>query len=651
MFGVTLVILLALWATAIPMAFGWQPVSIVSGSMAPLIGVGDVIVAEPYTGQELLPGSVIVFEDPVWGGMVSHRIESTNEDGTLTTRGDANRSADSTPVGLEAVVGIGRILVPEIGWPTVWAKVGNTQALVLATVCWLAMLYAARWGAFARFDPWNALEEPAPAAPPPTPRRGRHLRKPHRSGLRPVIGIGTILGLIVASLTVGVSSAVLASTTANSGSALAASSDFSYNGVVLADNPSFWWRLGEAPAGGGSTFTDDFETFAGWNTYQSGTFTGTIAQAHSGNGSGIKNTANDPSGGWKQLGFTTGTNWTMEAWIARPAAYSGGAADRVALENSGFNGYGMMINHSGNTLVIERRTGGTAATLATTAFDPPENQWFRITLARTGSSFTAAVYDSSGGLLASASATDSTHGGADRFVVHGGYEYYVDDITVTSAGSSTTIAVDTRGNLNGTYTGSPSLGQPSLVDGEADTATAFTGANWVTLGDHSLLNLTTRAERTVELWFRANTTTGRQVLYEEGGSTNGMVIYLEGSALRARAWSASTGWANELDTTTSISAGQIYHVVVTLDTNASRNLVLYLNGSPVSSASKSDTNDWSTHSDDGGIAAQNGSSKYHDGTFGATGTNFFTGSIDDVAIYNSLLSASRVYAHWIAGTP
>ena len=56
--------------------------------------------------------------------------------------------------------------------------------------------------------------------------------------------------------------------------------------------------------------------------------------------------------------------------------------------------------------------------------------------------------------------------------MRGGYQYYVDDITVTSAGSSTTIAVDTRGNLNGTYTGSPSLGQPSLVDGEADTATA-----------------------------------------------------------------------------------------------------------------------------------------------------------------------------------
>ncbi len=261
-----MVIMLALWATAIPMAFGWKPVSIVSGSMEPLIGVGDVVVAEPYTGQELVPGSVIVFEDPVWGGLISHRLESANADGTLTTKGDANRSADSTPIGLDAVKGIGRILVPEIGWPTVWASVGNTQALVLATVCWLVLLYAARWGAFARFDPWNAPADPEPAEPPPpAPRRrrnrqrGRHLRKRPPSRIRPVIGLGSLLGVVVATLTVGISSAVLASTTANSGNQFAAAPFSPPSNLQLSASCSAGTPIGfrgvTTTSGQGSSFT------------------------------------------------------------------------------------------------------------------------------------------------------------------------------------------------------------------------------------------------------------------------------------------------------------------------------------------------------------------------------------------------------------
>ena len=290
--------------------------------------------------------------------------------------------------------------------------------------------------------------------------------------------------------------------------------------------------------------------------------------------------------------------------------------------------------------------------MSTVVIDPPEDQWYRVVLTRTGSSFSATLYDSVGAVLASTTATDSAHATSDRIVVHGGYTYYVDDITVTSAGApATTVAVDSRGNLNGTYYFSPSLGQPSLIAGETDTSTAFNGTNAVAIGDSTLLNTSTRSERSAELWFRADTTTGRQVLYEEGGSTNGMVIYLEDTGLRARAWSDSTGWTNELDTAVRVAAGTTYHVVVTLDTDNSPNLTLYLNGSPVATASKPDTQPWSTHSDDGAIAVQNGSTRYHDGTFGAIGTNYFQGTVDDVSIYNTVLSASRVQARWIAGGP
>ncbi len=457
--------------------------------------------------------------------------------------------------------------------------------------------------------------------------------------------------LVAAMATLSMSLAAFGSTTANAGNTYSANPLFTYSAIVPDDNPSFWWRLGEPPGGGGPyAFTEDFEGAFAWTVYNSGTFTASAAQVHAGAGSGLKNTNNDPNGGWKALGFTTGTDWTLEAWIYRPGIIPGGASDRIALEDASFNGYGVQVNHSANAFVIERRTGGTATTLSTVAFDPPEDQWYRVVLTRAGSNFSAGLYDSVGSLLSSTVATDSTHASSDRFVVHGGYTYYVDDITVTSASSpATTIAVDSIGNLNGTYYGAPTLGQASLVAGEADTSVAFNGANAVAIGDSALLNLTTRSERSAELWFRADTTTGRQVLYEEGGSTNGMVIYLENTGLRARAWSDSTAWTNELDTAVRVAAGTTYHVVVTLDTNNSPNLILYVNGSPVATASKPDTQAWNAHSDDGAIAMQNGSTRYHDGTFGATATNGFQGTIDDVSIYNTVLSPSRVQARWIAG--
>lgn len=221
---------LILWATAIPLAFGWQPLSILSGSMEPQIGVGDVVIAKPFESQTLQPGMVVVYEDPVFGGLVSHRIQSVNDDGTLTTKGDANESADSTPTPVENVVGVGRILVPVVGWPAVWADIGDYVSLAMSAAVWSLLLYLARWGVLARFDPWlyEAPGRPTTALPTATltrRQRGRHLRR-RRSRLRPIVGVGTALGVLTAVMAIGASSAVFAATTSNPGNSIRAASTF-----------------------------------------------------------------------------------------------------------------------------------------------------------------------------------------------------------------------------------------------------------------------------------------------------------------------------------------------------------------------------------------------------------------------------------------
>lgn len=123
-----LIFSLVLWAAA-PFLLGWQSTVVTSGSMEPLIAVGDVMAAQPVTAEDLQngliqPGHVILADNPARPGkLFTHRVVRIDEEGNYITRGDANRSIDSTPVPAESVKGIERLRVPLIGLPlqAVWA--------------------------------------------------------------------------------------------------------------------------------------------------------------------------------------------------------------------------------------------------------------------------------------------------------------------------------------------------------------------------------------------------------------------------------------------------------------------------------------------------------------------------------------------------
>jgi signal peptidase I len=122
----------SLLITFVPILFGWRPYVIVSGSMEPKIMVGDVVLASPQHNPQTLLGHVTVFDDPSRPGKVkSHRVIKINADGTLQTKGDANQSADSAPVPISSVRGIGRLLVRWVGLPLIWVQTGQWLKLLL----------------------------------------------------------------------------------------------------------------------------------------------------------------------------------------------------------------------------------------------------------------------------------------------------------------------------------------------------------------------------------------------------------------------------------------------------------------------------------------------------------------------------------------
>jgi signal peptidase I len=132
---------LFIW-TVLPFAVGWSPSVIVTGSMEPSIAPGDIVVTAPIKPADLRLGYVIRFEDPSKAHpYLMHRITKNNDDGTLTTKGDANQSEDSTPVPRENVTGVARLRVPVIGLPAVWLRNGQYLQLGIALI---AVAFAAQ---------------------------------------------------------------------------------------------------------------------------------------------------------------------------------------------------------------------------------------------------------------------------------------------------------------------------------------------------------------------------------------------------------------------------------------------------------------------------------------------------------------------------
>lgn len=131
---------LLLWA-AVPLVIGCHSTVVMSGSMEPAIGVGDIVVLAPPTTTSAIPGRVIQFEDPDKPDHLRlHRIQS-EENNVLTTKGDANPQNDSSTIGPADVLGVGIIRVPFVGWPLksavdgYWIPAVITLSALIAAAC------------------------------------------------------------------------------------------------------------------------------------------------------------------------------------------------------------------------------------------------------------------------------------------------------------------------------------------------------------------------------------------------------------------------------------------------------------------------------------------------------------------------------------
>ena len=341
-------------------------------------------------------------------------------------------------------------------------------------------------------------------------------------------------------------------------------------------------------------------------------------------------------------------DWSAEIWVYRPTPYAGGRADRVGIEDSSFDGYGFHVNHSSNRMRIELRNGGSSGASVTgwIAVNPPENAWYRMVMTKAGTTFTLSMYDSVGTLLASEGGTDSTYtSGFSRMVVHGGNNYFLDDVTVTGTGPFPPAVDSSPTAWDGVYVQPVTLDQAPVIGGDPDRSVDFSGGG-VTIATHVAINSGARPAKSLSLWFDVTATGPRQMLWEEGGTVNGFNLYVDGGLLYGRAWGDSSGWTNDLQVSTAISAG-VHHAALVLDATGGL-LELYVDGASVGTDTKGDAGDLPSHVDANGIGRVNAGTRFHDGN--STAASPFGGRIDEVAVFNSVLSAPRVYEHYANGT-
>jgi hypothetical protein len=199
--------------------------------------------------------------------------------------------------------------------------------------------------------------------------------------------------------------------------------------------------------------------------------------------------------------------------------------------------------------------------------------------------------------------------------------------------ASGTSAADSSGHsLPGTYKNSPTLGVTGALVGDANTAVTLNGTNqFIERANSATLNV--GDVFTFEAWLKRaeNARAADVFLYKEGTPQTAKFAVTGTNRLQLRV----PGVKTIVESTTEVKAdGAWHHVVATKNGSA---VHLYVDGVDVTGTVTNETcgNNTATLT----IGAENAAEE------------FFKGSLDEVAIYPTALSETRVKAHYSAAFP
>ena len=217
--------------------------------------------------------------------------------------------------------------------------------------------------------------------------------------------------------------------------------------------------------------------------------------------------------------------------------------------------------------------------------------------------------------------------------------------TWDNQGGNLTNAIQNTANRRPQYkdvTGANLNGLPVLrFDGNND---------YFVIADHPSLNIGENSQRTIQTVIRTGADINtRQTVFEEGGSTRGLNIYIFNGELYLAAWNdANDGpgapWSFKFIKTT-ISANTPYILTYVFDGNntTTGSITGYIDG--IQFGTVTGVGLLYEHSDNIGLGAKNSNTEYETGNSGGTG-NYFEGDIAEFIHYNTVLNSTRLNLQW-----
>ncbi len=166
---------------------------------------------------------------------------------------------------------------------------------------------------------------------------------------------------------------------------------------------------------------------------------------------------------------------------------------------------------------------------------------------------------------------------------------------------------------------------------ERDQSFDFDGSTKIGYNVNNDFMETGFTERTLALWIKPDALSGTQVLYEEGNSTHGIALQLNGNTVEGAARKFFV--QRNAGTHTFPADGAWHHLALVYD---QRELTLYLDGVPGSTITFITTGIPATGAD-GGLGGT-----FSSNAFGNNTNDFYEGLMDDVRYFNQALSSAQI---------
>jgi hypothetical protein len=205
------------------------------------------------------------------------------------------------------------------------------------------------------------------------------------------------------------------------------------------------------------------------------------------------------------------------------------------------------------------------------------------------------------------------------------------------ADTGTVLTNAAPNSTNGTYSGGPTHGTAGALAASANTATTFDG-----IDDYGQFTRNVSDDFSIEFWFRSTQgLTTSPNWYDGAGLVNGEVFNVvnDFGVTLSSDGRVMAGVGNP-DVTASSKAGlnnDAWHHVVMTRARPSGIVILYVDGVQAATVT-------------GGVQALNAAPQLNIGRL-PTGRNYYRGSIDEIAIYTSVLSSAQVLAHYQNAQP